>query len=56
MTNSTFRLGDAVLTTRSPGTIIDVRATASGHWVYGVEAEDGEVGYFTSRGLRPATG
>jgi hypothetical protein len=33
------------------GNIIDVRATPSGKWIYGVEDATGEVSYYTSRAL-----
>lgn len=52
MTDTAFKLGDEVVTTRSRGTIVDVRPTPSGKWIFGVEDADGEVGYFTSRALR----
>lgn len=54
MTDTAFKLGDEVFTPRARGTIIDVRATPSGKWVFGVEDGDGEVGYFTGRALRLA--
>jgi hypothetical protein len=56
MTDTAFKPGDAVFTPRDPGTIIDVRATPSGKWVYGVEHDSGEVGYFTPRALQLAQG
>ncbi|MEV4686059.1 hypothetical protein [Microbacterium sp. LWH3-1.2] len=54
MTRTAFKPGDDVFTTRSRGFIIDMRATPSGKWVFGVEGADGEVSYFTSAGLRLA--
>lgn len=54
MAETAFKPGDDVLTPHSRGTIIDVGATPSGKWVYGVEGDDGAVTYFTSRALRLA--
>lgn len=54
MTETAFKPGDDVVTPRARGTIIDVRATPSGKWVFGVEDADGEVGYYTGRALRLA--
>ena len=54
MTDSFFTPGDDVLTPRARGTVIDVQATPSGKWVFGVEDDDGAVNYFTSRALRLA--
>ena len=54
MTDTSFQPGDVVLTPRAQGTVIDVRATPSGKWVFGVEGDDGEVGYFTGKALRLA--
>ena len=54
MNDTAFTLGDEVFTPQAPGTIVDVRATPSGKWVFGVEDAEGAVGYFTSRALRPA--
>jgi len=54
MSDTSFRLGDDVLTPRARGSVIDVRATPSGKWIFGVEDGDGEVSYFTDRALRPA--
>jgi hypothetical protein len=34
--------------------VIDVRATPSGQWVFGVEDDNSEVKYFTSKALRLA--
>jgi len=52
MTDTAFKPGDVVSTPRARGTIVDVRPTPSGKWVFGVEDADGEVGYFTDRALR----
>lgn len=46
--------GTEVLTPRGPGIVLDVRATASGKFVIGVENADGEVDYFTEKALRLA--
>jgi hypothetical protein len=54
MSNSNLTPGTDVFTPRGPGTVLDVRATASGKWVIGVENADGEVDYFTEKALRPA--
>lgn len=54
MTDNAFKLGDDVFTPRARGTVIDVRPTPSGKWVFGVEDGDGEVGYFTGKALRIA--
>ncbi|WP_214466422.1 hypothetical protein [Microbacterium flavescens] len=54
MTETAFKPGDDVVTPRTRGIIIDVGATPSGKWIYGVEDESGEVGYFTHRALRHA--
>ena len=56
MTDTRFKTGDDVLTIRGRGTIIDVRPTPSGKWVFGVEDTDGVVTYFTPRALRHAEG
>jgi len=52
VTDTACKLGDPVLTPRGHGTIIDVRATPSGKWIFGVELATGEVAYFTNEGLR----
>jgi hypothetical protein len=59
MADNSFTLGDNVLTNDAltnsvRGTIIDVRATPSGKWVYGVEDAGGAVSYFTGSALRLA--
>lgn len=56
MTGTAFKPGDDVFTTHARGTVIDVRATPSGKFVFGVEDDNGEVSYFTERALRPAQG
>lgn len=54
MTKSTFKPGDHVVTPRSRGKIIDVRATPSGQFIFGIEEETGEVAYFTPKALQHA--
>ncbi|MCP2267100.1 hypothetical protein ACFQHV_11380 [Promicromonospora thailandica] len=54
MSESIFTPGAAVLTTRGRGSVVDVRSTASGKFVFGVEDAAGEVGYFTEKALRLA--
>jgi len=54
MSETMYKPGDAVATPHSRGTVIDVRATPSGRWVFGVEDAEGVVGYFTSGALRLA--
>ncbi|MET4639418.1 hypothetical protein [Mycetocola sp. 2940] len=54
MTSMAFKPGDDVFTTNVRGTIVDVRATPSGKWVFGVEDANGAVSYFTSKALRLA--
>ncbi|HWL76129.1 hypothetical protein [Microbacterium sp.] len=56
MSETSFSPGDDVFTPSGRGTVIDVRATPSGKWVFGVEDSDGAVGYFTGRGIRHAEG
>ncbi|MFB7892785.1 hypothetical protein ACFC1I_11350 [Microbacterium sp. NPDC056044] len=56
MSDTVFKPGDDVFTTTARGIVIDVRATPSGKWVFGVEDANGEVSYFTSTALRPAQG
>ena len=41
-----------MITSRGRGAVVDVRATASGKFVVGVEDADGEVSYFTEKALR----
>ena len=54
MTNTAFKPGDDVFTPHTRGTVIDVRPTLSGKWVFGVEDDNGAVSYFTNRALRLA--
>lgn len=54
MSGTGFKPGDDALTPDTGGTVIDVRATASGKWVFGVEDTRGGVTYFTERALRHA--
>lgn len=54
MTDTAFKPGDDVFTPHTPGTVIDLRPTPSGKWIFGVEDDNGEVSYFTSRALRLA--
>lgn len=54
MMKSTFKPGDDVVTPRSRGKIIDVRATPSGQFIFGIEEETGEVTYFTPKALQHA--
>lgn len=54
MTSMTFKPGDDVVTPHGQGVVIDIRATPSGAWVFGVEDAEGVVGYFTQKALRPA--
>lgn len=52
MTKEKFKVGDEVFTTQSRGVIIDISATPSGQFIFGVENSDGEVTYFTPKGIR----
>ncbi|WP_374456173.1 hypothetical protein [Nocardioides sp.] len=54
MGQSIFQPGTDVLTTRGRGKVVDVRATPSGTFVFGVEDAEGEVNYFTEKALRLA--
>jgi hypothetical protein len=54
MNTMAFTPGDDVLTPRGGGIVIDVRATPSGKWLFGVEDAAGEVTYFTAPALRLA--
>lgn len=54
MSDSIFTAGAEVVTSRGQGAVVDVRATASGKFVIGVEDVDGEVSYFTEKALRLA--
>jgi hypothetical protein len=55
MTDNAFKPGDDVFTQGARGTVIDVRATPSGKWVFGVEDANGTVDYYTARALRSAS-
>ncbi|WP_194239312.1 hypothetical protein [Microbacterium sp. CBA3102] len=52
MSESIFSAGTDVIVGRERGTVIDVRATPAGKWVFGVETAEGEVRYFTEKALR----
>lgn len=54
MSESVYSPGTDVVVGRERGTVIDVRATPSGKWVFGVENAAGEVRYFTDKALRLA--
>jgi hypothetical protein len=54
MRESIFTPGAEVITPRGRGTLVDVRATPSGKFVFGVEGADGEVSYFTEKAVRLA--
>ncbi|MGL3806373.1 hypothetical protein ACSYDW_09775 [Paeniglutamicibacter sp. R2-26] len=54
MAKVTFKPGDEVVTPRSRGTIIDICATPSGQFIFGVEDATGEVAYFTTKALNHA--
>ncbi len=54
MSSAGFKPGDDVFTPDSRGTVIDVRATPAGKWVFGIEDTDGAVSYFTERALKHA--
>jgi hypothetical protein len=56
MSESIFRPGTDVSTPRGRGTVIDVRATPSGQFVFGIEDAEGAVDYFTEKGLRLTDG
>lgn len=53
MTGTEFKPGDDVVTPRAVGTVIDVRPSPTGVWLYGVEDADGVVTYYTAKALRP---
>lgn len=55
MSESIFTPGAEVVTSRGRGTVVDVRATPSGKFLFGVEDAAGEVGYFTEKALRLAS-
>ena len=54
MRQTVLRPGADVVTPRGRGVVIDIRATASGRFVVGVEDAGGEVTYFTEQVLRLA--
>ncbi len=56
MSESIFTPGAEVVTSRGRGTVVDMRATPSGNFVFGVEDADGEVVYFTERALQLVSG
>ncbi|GGI45938.1 DNA polymerase II small subunit/DNA polymerase delta subunit B [Agromyces flavus] len=56
MSETIFTPGAEVLTPRGRGAVVDVRATSSGKFLFGVEDADGEVNYFTEKALRLAQG
>lgn len=49
-----FKPGADVFTPRGRGAVVDVRATPSGKFIFGVEDANGEVSYFTEKALRLA--
>lgn len=51
-----FTPGAEVVTARGCGVVVDVRATPSGKFVFGVEGVDGVVTYFTEKALRLVDG
>lgn len=55
MTDNAFKPGDDGFAQGARGTVIDVRATPSGKWVFGVEDANGTVDYYTARALRLAS-
>jgi DNA polymerase II small subunit/DNA polymerase delta subunit B len=55
MSDTIFTPGADVFTTRGRGAVVDVRATPSGKFVFGVEDVNGEVNYFTEKALRLAS-
>ncbi|MGW8484282.1 hypothetical protein ACWGJP_14210 [Microbacterium sp. NPDC055903] len=52
MSETIFTPGAAVQTIHGPGSVLDVRATPAGRFVFGVESADGEVRYYTEKALR----
>ncbi|MFD4960402.1 hypothetical protein [Microbacterium sp. NPDC058389] len=54
MSSAGFKPGDDVFTPLARGTVIDVRATPAGKWVFGIEDTNGAVSYFTERALKHA--
>jgi len=55
MTDDAFKPGDDVFIQGARGTVIDVRATPSGQWVFGVQDANGTVDCYTARALRFAS-
>ena len=56
MTDTFFKPGDDVFTPHGRRTVIDIRPTPSGKWIFGVEDDKGEVTHFTTGALRLAKG
>lgn len=54
MSDSVLTPGVLVESRHHRGIVVDVRATASGAFVVGIEDPDGEVRYFMQKSLRPA--
>jgi hypothetical protein len=54
MSGTGFKPGDDVFTPQARGTVIDVRVTPSGKWVFGIEDKTGAVTYFTESALKHA--
>jgi DNA polymerase II small subunit/DNA polymerase delta subunit B len=54
MSDTIYTPGAEVTTARGSGVLVDVRATPSGKFVFGVEDSTGEVTYFTEKALRLA--
>ena len=52
MSERIFTPGADVVTADGPGVVVDVRATPSGKFVFGVEDADGRVRYVTEKGVR----
>ncbi len=54
--SETIRTPGAEVITPRGRVVVDVRATPSGQFLIGVEDDTGEVGYFTEKALRLASG
>lgn len=54
MSDTLFTPGADVFTTSGRGAVVDVRPSATGKFIFGVENEAGEVSYFTEKALRLA--
>lgn len=54
MAKTFFNPGDKVATPRTIGTVVDVRPTPSGQFIFGVEDSTGEIAYFTPKALKEA--